>query len=113
MNYVALFLAGAFLCNCIPHLSSGLQGRPFPTPFAKPRGVGDSSPVLNFLWGTFNFLAGIYLLSRHAAAVGFNPGFITLIVGALVMGTYLSVHFGNIRQGKSEDARNPAVSGRR
>jgi hypothetical protein len=98
MNYVALFFAGAFLCNCIPHVCSGLRGRPFPTPFAKPRGIGDSSPLANFLWGAFNFLVGICLLSRHSVAVGFNPSFITLIVGELVMGTYLSLHFGKVRR---------------
>jgi hypothetical protein len=102
MNYVALLFAGAFLCNGIPHLSSGLEGRPFPTPFAKPRGIGDSSPLVNFFWGACNFLAGIYLLSRNAAAVGFNPSFIALSVGALAMGTYLSLHFGNVRRDKSE-----------
>jgi hypothetical protein len=104
MNYAAFFFGGAFLCNCIPHLSSGLQGRPFPTPFAKPRGIGDSPPLVNFLWGAFNLLAGSWLLSRHAATVGFNPSFIALVGGALLMGTYLSVHFGKARQSKSEDA---------
>ena len=35
-------------------------------------------------------------------AVGFNPSFITLIAGALVMGTYLSLHFGKVRRDKSQ-----------
>ena len=65
MNYAATFLAGAFLCNCIPHLGAGLQGIPFPTPFAKPRGIGNSSPLVNFLWGVFNLCVGLYLLSRQ------------------------------------------------
>jgi hypothetical protein len=63
MEYVCHFFAGAFLCNCIPHLVAGLQGAPFPTPFAKPRGVGNSSPPVNFLWGSFNLPAGVALLS--------------------------------------------------
>ena len=25
MGYIALFFAGAFLCNCMPHLSAGLH----------------------------------------------------------------------------------------
>jgi hypothetical protein len=49
MNSVALFFAGAFLCNSIPHLTKGLQGEPFPSPFAKPPGKGNSSPLVNFL----------------------------------------------------------------
>jgi len=97
MSYVALFFAGAFLCNAIPHLCSGLQGHPFPTPFAKPRGVGNSPPTVNFLWGFANLLVGIHLLSRHPAEVGVNPSFITVILGALIMGVYLASHFGKVR----------------
>jgi hypothetical protein len=102
MNYIALFFAGAFLCNSIPHLASGLQGVPFPTPFAKPRGVGDSSPIANFLWGMFNFLIGVYLLLRHTVTVELNPSFITPVIGALAMSTYLSLHFGKVRRDKFE-----------
>ena len=46
MHYLALFFIGAFFSNCLPHLTSGSQGRPFPTPFATPHGVGDSSPLV-------------------------------------------------------------------
>lgn len=101
MNSIALFFAGAFLCNGLPHLSSGLQGQPFPSPFAKPMGIGDSSPPVNFLWGFFNFLVGIALLSRHPLAVGFNPDFLALIVGILAMGAQLSLHFGKVRRSRS------------
>lgn len=45
MIHLAPFFAGAFLCNALPHLAAGLQGRPFPTPFATPHGVGDSPPL--------------------------------------------------------------------
>ncbi len=102
MNYMAIFFAGAFLCNCIPHLASGLRGVPFPTPFAKPKGVGDSSPIVNFLWGMFNFLIGIYLLSSHPVTVELNSSFITLVIGALAMGIYLSLHFGKVQRDKFE-----------
>jgi hypothetical protein len=102
MNYIAHFFAGAFLCNSIPHLASGLQGAPFPTPFAKPRGIGDSSPIANFLWGMFNFLIGVYLLLSHAVTVELSPNFIILVIGALATGTYLSLHFGKVRRDKFE-----------
>lgn len=66
MKFVAFFLAGALLCNGIPHLSSGLTGSPFPTPFAKPRGVGASPPLVNFFWGApgIRFLSGSIRPSR-------------------------------------------------
>ncbi len=100
MNLVVLFFAGAFLCNSIPHLSAGLQGAAFPTPFAKPRGVGNSSPFLNFLWGSFNLFVGIALVSLCPIAVGPNLDCLTIIVGFLALGTYLSRHFGKVRAGR-------------
>jgi hypothetical protein len=67
MDYVASFFAGAFLCNSIPHLASGLRGEIVPTPLAKSRGKGPSSPLVNFLWDAFNVLRP---LSAVAASGG-------------------------------------------
>jgi hypothetical protein len=91
------FFAGAFLCNAIPHLASGLQGQPFPTPFATPRGVGESSPLLNFLWGFFNLAAGVSLLSIYPIVVGVNAPCLSLAAGALLLGLRLAIHFGRVR----------------
>ncbi len=102
MIYVSLFFAGAFLCNAIPHLVAGLQGMAFPSPFAKPRGVGNSPPVVNFLWGGLNFCAGLYLLSRHPVAVGANPACLTLLAGALLLGLHLSWHFGKVMRDRKD-----------
>jgi hypothetical protein len=99
MNYVAVFFAGAFLCNCIPHLTTGLQGVPFPTPFARPRGVGNSSPCVNFLWGAFNAGAGLAILSNHPIAVGLNFDCLAMTAGAVLLGIYLSRHFDRVRKG--------------
>jgi hypothetical protein len=99
MNYAAMFFAGAFLCNCIPHIGAGLQGMPFPTPFAKPRGIGNSSPLVNFLWGVLNLCIGLYLLSGQTVMIGPNSGCLALIAGSLAIGTYLSLHFGKVRSG--------------
>ena len=30
-HYLALFFAGAFLVNCVPHFTNGVSGRPFPS----------------------------------------------------------------------------------
>ena len=79
MDYVAQFLAGAFICNGVPHLVCGLQGSPFPTPFAKPHGVGMSSPLINFAWGLFNLVVGAVLLSNWPTRVGLNVSFLISI----------------------------------
>jgi hypothetical protein len=100
MNCLALFFAGALLCNCLPHLAAGLRGEPFPSPFSKPRGVGPSSPLVNFLWGAFNLFLGLYILSRHPVAIGLNWEFAALAAGALVIGCHLSIHFGHVRRNK-------------
>jgi len=88
---------GALLCNSIPHLTAGLQGTAFPTPFAKPRGIGDSSPFVNFLWGTFNAVAGITLLAHRPVTIGVNLDCLWLFIGLFVPGSYLSLHFGKVR----------------
>jgi hypothetical protein len=98
MNFVALFFAGALLCNAIPHLSSGLQGTPFPTPFAKPRGIGNLPPIVNILWAFLNILVAAFLLGAYPATIGVNWGFAALVAGALSIGIYLSLHFGKVRQ---------------
>lgn len=96
MIWIDWFFAGAFLCNSLPHLAAGLQGRPFPSPFARPRGVGLSSPLVNVLWGLFNVVAGLVLLSLQPVSIGFNAPFIVVIAGALAIGVYLSLHFGKV-----------------
>ena len=97
MNYLANFFTGVLLCNCIPHLAAGLQGKSFHTPFARPRGVGRSSALVNFLWGMANFLVGAALLQGYPVAVGANMEFVVALAGALCLGTYLSLHFSRLR----------------
>ena len=100
MSYILLFLAGALLCNAIPHVTSGLEGSTFPTPFAKPHGVGHSSPLVNFLWGGLNLVLGLAILAGHPVTLGLNADFITVLVGALALGAPLSRHFGKVRSGE-------------
>src|SRR5271167_3144754 len=67
MDWLALvsyFFGGIFLCNAIPHLAAGGMGRPFQSPFAKPRGEGLSSSTINVLWGFFNLAVGYVLVCR-------------------------------------------------
>lgn len=100
MDYIALFFCGAFFCNCIPHLAAGLRGESFPTLFARPRGIGKSSPIVNFLWGTANLAFALRLLFRHPFSVGLTIGCGVALAGFLVLGLYLSHRFGKVRAGK-------------
>ena len=100
MNYVTLVFSGVFLCNCIPHLNAGLQGVPFPTPFATPRGVGESSPLLNVIWGFFNLAVGLLLLERHPTTLEPGWGMLALFAGGLAIGIYLATHFGKVRRSR-------------
>jgi hypothetical protein len=63
-HYLAYFFGGAFLTNALPHLISGLMGRAFQSPFAKPPGEGLSSSTVNVLWGLFNLAVGYVLVCR-------------------------------------------------
>jgi hypothetical protein len=64
MHYVAYFFGGALLTNAVPHWVSGLMGRAFQSPFAKPHGVGLSSSIVNVLWGFLNLAVAYILLCR-------------------------------------------------
>jgi len=78
------------MCNC-------LQGIRFPTPFGTPHGVGKSSPLVNFLWGFFNLVIGMSLISNSGLSIGIKVDFIAVLLGAIGAGAYLSMHFGNVR----------------
>ena len=49
--FLLQFVAGLFLANGVPHFVQGISGHSFPTPFASPPGVGESSPIVNVLVG--------------------------------------------------------------
>jgi len=97
MDHVLLFLAGVSLINALPHLVKGLCGEPFPTPFARPRGVGDSPPLTNFLWGFVNLALGIGLTLNRLPHVDRDVGLALLAAGGLTIGVYLALHFGKVR----------------
>jgi hypothetical protein len=86
--YIAYFFAGAFLANSLPHLTNGISGRAFQTPFAKPPGEGLSSSTVNVLWGFFNlaaaclltFAVGNFSVHNVAQMLVFGAGFLLLSV---------------------------------
>lgn len=93
------FLAGAFLCNSVPHLVAGLQGRKFPTPFSIPATIGYSSALTNVFWGVFNAVAGLLLVSAAPLTVGLNAGCISALLGAVGTGIFIAGHFGRVTAG--------------
>ena len=64
MAYLLLFVAGALLCNAIPHLVSGVRGERFFTPWTIRRGDGLASPIENAGWGAANLALGAFLVDR-------------------------------------------------
>jgi len=101
MNYFLLFLAGGLLCNAIPHAVAGLMGTPFPTPFARPPGRGNSAPLTNFLWGAANFLMGLFLVWRLRFTIQPDLKLLAFVAGVALTGTHLSLHFGRVMRGRS------------
>jgi hypothetical protein len=101
MQYVWPFLVGVFLCNSIPHLCAGLQGQLFPTPFARPPGVDDSSPIMNVVWGFLNLVIASVIAWYRLNISAARPDGVAALVGGLVMALCLASHFGKVRRRKS------------
>jgi hypothetical protein len=97
--YLAYFFAGAFLANGVPHFVQGISGKKFPTPFASPLGVGESSPLVNVVWGLVSFLIGYVLLFGVGEFVlGLNRTAAMPALGALCASIGLAVYFGRVRR---------------
>jgi len=101
VNDISYFFGGAFLANTIPHIVSGMMGRPFQSPFAKPAGQGLSSSTVNVAWGFFNLAVAYGLICHvgdfnlrsiaHAASLGL--GF--LLIGLMTARQFGRFHGGN------------------
>ena len=104
VHLVAYFFAGAFMTNAVPHLVSGLLGRPFQSPFAKPPGRGLSSSRVNFYWGFANLVIGWALVTRVGAFDARDVvQLAALAAGALAIGTHASHHFGRFHGGNEPE----------
>ena len=101
-HLVSYFFGGIFLANAVPHLVSGMMGRPFQTPFAKPSGIGLSSSTVNVLWGFFNAVIGYVLLLRvgHFDIRSTN-NVLAPAVGALLICFFSARHFGKFHGGNT------------
>lgn len=97
--YFAHFVAGLFLANAVPHFVNGISGERFQSPFASPPGVGESSPLVNVLWGMANLVIGYVLLFGVGEfAGGLSIDALAVALGVLATAAGLARHFGHVRQ---------------
>lgn len=105
LDLVSYFFGGGFLANAAPHFVSGVIGKPFQSPFAKPPGEGLSSSTVNVLWGFLNLIVGYVLVCRvgdfglrstsDVTALGLG----ILLIGLLCARLFGRFHGGNSPQG--------------
>jgi hypothetical protein len=98
MQFFAYFAAGLFLANGIPHFTNGVSGRRFQSPFAKPPGVGESSPISNVVWGLANLLLGYVLIfgvGEFEFGLSLDAGIV--LAGFFIMSLFLAWYFDRVR----------------
>ena len=103
LHLVSYFFGGVFAVNAVPHFVSGVLGKPFQTPFAKPPGRGLSSSTINALWGFVNFALAYSLLLLVGS---FDPRSVAcvapLAAGALLMSLFSARQFGALHGGNMQ-----------
>jgi hypothetical protein len=101
-TYISYFFGGVFLANAIPHMVSGMMGRAFQSPFAKPPGEGLSSSTVNIVWGFFNAVVA-YLLIFHVGVFDLHsiPDVFAVGMGAFLIALFSARHFGTFHGGNS------------
>jgi hypothetical protein len=101
---VSYFFGGAFLANAVPHAVSGMMGRPFQSPFAKPPGQGLSSSTVNVLWGFLNLVVGYLLVCRVGTFdLRDTKDVAALGLGALLLSVALARQFGRFNGGNTPE----------
>jgi len=104
LHYISYFFGGAALCNAIPHFVSGVTGRPFQSPFAKPPGQGLSSSTINVLWGAFNLAVAYALLCRVGEfSLHSTPQVVAMGLGVFLMALVSARQFGRFHGGNSPE----------
>lgn len=100
LSLLSYFFGGGFLANAIPHFVSGMMGKPFQTPFAKPPGRGLSSSTVNVVWGLFNVVVGYVLVCRVGDFGLRNTGDVVACgAGAFLIALFSARHFGRFHGG--------------
>ena len=102
LSDVSYFFGGAFLANAIPHFVSGMMGRAFQSPFAKPPGEGLSSSTVNVLWGFANFVLAYLLIAGVGHFDWRAPdNILAFALGVLLMALLSARLFGRFHGGNS------------
>ena len=102
LHDLAYFFGVVFLANAVPHFVSGMMGRPFQSPFAKPPGKGLSSSTVNVLWGFANLVVS-YSLILHVGQFDLRAAdqIASMGLGLLFMGVMAARTFGQFHGGNS------------
>ncbi len=102
--FASYFFGGAFLANAVPHTVSGVMGRPFQSPFAKPPGQGLSSSTVNVLWGFLNIVIGYLLVCRVGDFELRNTADVAAFgAGAFLISLLSSWQFGRFNGGNAPE----------
>jgi hypothetical protein len=105
LHDLAYLFGGAFLTNGAPHFVSGVTGRPFQSPLAKPPGEGLSSSTVNVLWGFANFVIAYGLIAWSGT---FDLRAVDQVIafglGVLIMGLISARLFGRFHGGAAPNA---------
>lgn len=100
LHYASYFFGGAFLTNALPHFVSGLTGRSFQSPFARPPGEGLSSSTVNVIWGFVNLVAGYLLICRVGQFdLRSTPDITAFGLGVFLIAILTARHFGRFHGG--------------
>lgn len=105
---ISYFFGGVFLANTIPHLVSGVMGRAFQSPFAKPPGEGLSSSTVNVIWAFLNLVFSYLLICQVG---NFDLRSISDVSaagsGAFLISLFSAKHFGKFHGGKKPSVPDP------
>jgi hypothetical protein len=102
LHHLGYFGGGAILTNAVPHFVSGVMGRPFQSPFAKPRGEGLSSSTVNVIWGFANLALAYWLICRFGDFdLRATSDALALGSGMLLAGIALARLFGRFHGGNA------------
>jgi hypothetical protein len=92
-----------FLANAVPHFVTGVTGRPFQSPFAKPPGRGLSSSTVNVLWAFANgIIAYLLLVQVGSFSIRSIACIFPLALGALLISLQGARHFGQFHGGATQ-----------